>query len=177
MAFFTKDGPPGTVACTVNNPGRCEISRSIFRPLCEINPARKFLLRKIPGAKISPPLYRLLCFREFSAWLRELEPPSPLQVRYRQWLSSLESPPRLRGRAWLDALLAAPPHQLRWRDWLRRLCQRHRAARADTAGRAAPCARGADPPLPDTGVRQLRRAAVIEEVQAVLCREHAQVFV
>ena len=28
----------------MDNPGRCEISRSIFRPLCEINPARNFLL-------------------------------------------------------------------------------------------------------------------------------------
>ena len=35
----------------------CEISRSMFRPLCEINPARNFLQRKIPGAKIPPPLY------------------------------------------------------------------------------------------------------------------------
>ena len=35
----------------------CEISRSNFRPLCEINPLRKFLVRKIRGAKIpSPPV-------------------------------------------------------------------------------------------------------------------------
>ena len=27
MGFFTKDGLPGIVASTVNNPGRCEISR------------------------------------------------------------------------------------------------------------------------------------------------------
>ena len=33
----------------------CEISRGIFRPLCEINPVRSFLVRKIPSAKIAPP--------------------------------------------------------------------------------------------------------------------------
>ena len=35
----------------------CEISRGIFRPLCEVNPVRNFLMRKIPGAKPPPPLY------------------------------------------------------------------------------------------------------------------------
>ena len=33
----------------------CEISRGIFRPLCEINLVRNFLERKIPGAKPPPP--------------------------------------------------------------------------------------------------------------------------
>ena len=33
----------------------CEISRGIFRPLCEINWVRNFVVRKIPGAKPPPP--------------------------------------------------------------------------------------------------------------------------
>ena len=33
----------------------CKISRGIFRPLCEINPVRNFLARKLPVAKSSPP--------------------------------------------------------------------------------------------------------------------------
>ena len=35
----------------------CEISRSIFRPLCEINLVRKFLVQKNPVAP-PPPLYK-----------------------------------------------------------------------------------------------------------------------
>ena len=33
----------------------CEISRGIFRPLCEINSVRNFLMRKNPSAKSPPP--------------------------------------------------------------------------------------------------------------------------
>ena len=33
----------------------CEISRGIFRPLCEINSVRIFPVRKNPSAKIPPP--------------------------------------------------------------------------------------------------------------------------
>ena len=37
-----------------------EISRGIFRPLCEINLVRNFLMREIPGAKIPPHPCRLV---------------------------------------------------------------------------------------------------------------------
>ena len=33
----------------------CEISRGIFRPPCEINSVRNFLVRKNPCAKVPPP--------------------------------------------------------------------------------------------------------------------------
>ena len=49
----------------------CEISRRIFRPLCEINPVRNFLVRKILGAKIPPPLYSRVFF------LRQTQVPPP----------------------------------------------------------------------------------------------------
>ena len=50
----------GTDWLTVNLSSRCtaegnRISRSIFRPLCETNPVRNLLVRKIPGAKSPPP--------------------------------------------------------------------------------------------------------------------------
>ena len=51
--------PPGEKALEA-----CEISRSIFRPLCEVNPVQNFLMQKIPGATPPPPLWGFGRMRE-----------------------------------------------------------------------------------------------------------------